>query len=104
MGKEQVGLEEKLSVYTKETLQEPNRYKILMHNDNYTTMDFVVQVLENVFNKPSSEAVQIMFNIHKKGVGVCGIYTAEVAETKVAAVHFIAKQNGFPLKCSMEEA
>ncbi len=79
-------------------------YKVLLHNDNYTTMDFVVQVLEIVFRKTSSEATQIMLNVHKKGIGICGVYTAEVAETKVAMVNLLAQQRGFPLKCSMEEA
>jgi len=103
MGREYSDLEEGLAIQVEEKLQEPNRYRILLHNDNYTTMDFVVQVLENIFNKPPSEAVQIMLNVHKQGIGVCGIYTAEIAETKVAAVHSMARQNGFPLKCSMEE-
>ena len=103
MGKEHPALKEKLGVHTEEALREPTQYKILMHNDHYTTMDFVVQVLESIFNKPQPEAVQIMLNIHQKGVGVCGIYTVEIAETKVDTVHFLAKQQGFPLKCSMEE-
>ena len=103
MGKEHPDLQEKLGIDTEERLHEPSRYKILMHNDDYTTMDFVVEVLETVFNKPPAEAIQIMLNIHNRGVGVCGVYTAEIAETKVASVHFMAKQKGFPLKCSMEE-
>ncbi len=85
-------------------IQEPRMYKVLLHNDNFTTMDFVVQVLEVVFRKTSSEATQIMLNVHKKGIGICGVYTAEVAETKVAMVNLLAQQGGFPLKCSMEEA
>jgi Uncharacterized conserved protein len=96
-------LKEKSGAHTEEALSEPTQYKILMHNDHYTTMDFVVHVLETVFNKPPAEAVQIMLNIHQKGVGLCGIYTEEIAETKVDTVHFLAKQQGFPLKCSMEE-
>ncbi|HPD60208.1 MAG TPA: ATP-dependent Clp protease adaptor ClpS [Thermodesulfobacteriota bacterium] len=103
MGKTNPELKERAGVHTEEALSEPAQYKILMHNDHYTTMDFVVQVLETVFNKPLSEAVQIMLNIHHQGVGLCGIYTAEIAETKVGTVHFLAKQQGFPLKCSLEE-
>ncbi len=103
MSRAQSDLKEKVESRTEEILQEPIQYKILMHNDDYTTMDFVVQVLETVFNKSPSEAVQIMLTVHKKGIGVCGIYTAEVAETKVATVHSMARQHGFPLKCSMEE-
>jgi ATP-dependent Clp protease adaptor protein ClpS len=103
MSREQSDFKEKVESRTEEILQEPIKYKILMHNDDYTTMDFVVQVLETVFNKSPSEAVQIMLNVHRKGIGVCGIFTAEVAETKVETVHSMARQHGFPLKCSMEE-
>jgi len=84
-------------------VQEPRMYRVLLHNDNYTTMDFVVQVLETVFSKTPAEATQIMLHVHKRGMGVCGQYAAEVAETKVALVHHLAQQNSYPLKCSMEE-
>lgn len=84
-------------------IDEPRLFKVLLHNDNYTTMDFVVHVLELVFHKSPAEATQIMLNVHQKGVGVCGIYPFDVAETKVAQVHVLAKQNEFPLKSSMEE-
>ena len=93
--------EEKVESHTE--LTEPPQYRVLLHNDNYTTMDFVVKVLESVFNKALSEAVQIMLNVHKKNIGVCGIYTFEIAETKVAMVHRMARENSFPLKCTMEE-
>ena len=83
-------------------LKEPLLFRVLLHNDNYTTMDFVVQVLETVFNKRPSEANQIMLSVHKKGIGICGIYTVEVAETKVAMVHSLAQECNFPLKCTME--
>ncbi len=102
MAKEQGGVEEVLATKTEDVVHEPPQYRVLMHNDNYTTMDFVVQVLETVFSKPAAEAVIIMLNIHRKGVGICGIYTAEVAETKVAKVHHLAREQGFPLRCSME--
>ena len=82
---------------------EPPLYRVLLHNDNYTTMDFVVQVLEAVFNKNAAEATQIMLSVHKSGTGLCGVYPAEVAETKVALVHHLAREHSFPLKCSMEE-
>jgi len=84
-------------------LQEPNMFRVLLHNDNYTTMDFVVHVLETVFNKKPAEATRIMLEVHKRGIGVGGIYTAEVAETKVSLVHHLAQQKSFPLRCSMEE-
>ena len=84
-------------------LTEPPKYGVLLHNDDYTTMEFVVQVLETVFNKTSSESVQIMFNVHRTGSGLCGIYTFEIAETKVALVHQMANKDNFPLKCTMEE-
>jgi ATP-dependent Clp protease adaptor protein ClpS len=81
----------------------PQQYKVLLHNDDYTTMEFVVFVLETIFHKNASEATQIMMNVHKLGVGVCGIYDFEIAETKVATVHALAKKYEFPLKSSMEE-
>jgi len=86
-----------------EELKEPPYYKVLLHNDDYTTMDFVVKVLMTVFHKSKAEAVQIMLNVHRKGIGVCGVYRAEIAETKVAMVHKMARREGFPLRCSMEE-
>jgi ATP-dependent Clp protease adaptor protein ClpS len=84
-------------------LQEPPRYKVLLHNDDYTTMEFVVYVLKSVFGKAEPEAVQIMLHVHRNGVGVCGIFTAEVAETKVEKVRHMARSEGYPLKCTMEE-
>ena len=84
-------------------LSEPRQFRVLLHNDNYTSMEFVIEILESVFNKNAPEATQIMLNVHKQGIGVCGIFTAEVAETKVAIVHHLARQQNFPLRCSMEE-
>jgi ATP-dependent Clp protease adaptor protein ClpS len=83
---------------------EPVLFKVLMHNDDYTTMEFVVQMLETVFRRPAIEAQRIMLNIHFRGVGMCGTYPFEVAETKVARVHHLARESGFPLRCSLEEA
>lgn len=80
----------------------PPLYRVLMHNDDYTTMEFVVRVLEKVFRKSPAEADQIMLNIHFKGVGVCGVYPREVAETKVGKVHSLARGEGYPLRCSLE--
>jgi len=86
----------------KEKLQSPRMYKVLMHNDDYTTMEFVILVLQKFFNKSTSEAESIMLAVHTKGFGICGIYTYEVAESKVAKVVKYARDNGHPLKCSTE--
>ena len=83
-------------------LKEPSMYKVILLNDNYTTMDFVVLVLEHIFKKTPSEAQQIMLNVHEKGSGIAGIYTKDIAETKIALVHQLAQTNEFPLKCTME--
>jgi ATP-dependent Clp protease adaptor protein ClpS len=86
----------------KADLEEPPLYRVLLHNDDYTTMEFVVEVLMVVFNKSMEAATLIMLNVHKKGVGLCGIYPFEIAETKVDTVGTLARENGFPLRCSME--
>ena len=86
----------------KEKLQSPKMYKVLMHNDDYTTMEFVVHVLQKHFQKSSPEAHAIMLEVHSRGFGICGIYTFEVAESKVAKVTKYARENGHPLKCSTE--
>jgi len=78
-------------------------YRVLLHNDDYTTMEFVVSILVSVFGKPLEQAVAIMLNVHRQGVGECGVFTYEVAETKVETVHALAVENGFPLKSSMEK-
>ena len=83
-------------------LEPPQMYRVLLHNDHYTTMDFVVYILETVFRKPMDEAVRIMLNVHENGTGIAGVYTAEIAEAKVATVHRQARQHGYPLRCSME--
>lgn len=95
---------EDLEDQVEEEVQEPPMYKVLLHNDDYTTMEFVVEVLRKVFHKTPVEATRIMLLVHRSGLGVCGVYTAEVAETKVELVLQMARRNGFPLQCSMEEA
>ncbi len=82
--------------------RQPPLFKVLMHNDDYTTMEFVVEVLQAVFRKPPTEAERIMLHIHFKGMGVCGIFPFEVAETKVARVHALARAKGFPLRCTLD--
>ncbi|MCL2789653.1 MAG: ATP-dependent Clp protease adapter ClpS [Desulfobulbus sp.] len=87
-----------------ESLQEPPLYKVLLHNDDYTTMDFVVMILETVFHKNTDEATRIMLNVHHQGVGIAGVYTRELGETKVEIVHRMARRNLFPLRCSLERS
>lgn len=82
----------------------PLHYKVLMHNDDYTTMEFVVEMLQSVFRKDAVEANHIMLQIHMRGIGVCGVYPFEIAETKVHTVHKFARAAGFPLRCSLESA
>lgn len=84
-------------------LKPPPLYRVLLHNDDYTTMEFVVQVLESVFHRSHAEATEIMLHIHRNGIGVAGTYTYEIAETKVAVVEALARRHEFPLKCTMEE-
>ena len=103
MAKEQSIVEEKTQNRDQDALQEPPRYRVLLHNDDYTTMDFVVMVLQTVFHKNTEEATRIMLNVHHQGIGIAGIYTREIAETKVAIVHQMAKQHQFPLRCSLEK-
>jgi ATP-dependent Clp protease adaptor protein ClpS len=95
---------EDIESIVEDELTEPPMFKVLLHNDHYTTMEFVVEVLEKVFRKPRAEATRIMLNVHNEGVGLCGIYTSEVAETKVEIVHTLAEKAGYPLKCTLEEA
>lgn len=84
-------------------LKEPPHYRVILHNDDYTTMDFVVEILCTVFRKSQEEAILIMLSVHEKGRCECGVYPAEVAETKVSIVHGKARAAGFPLRCSLEE-
>ena len=104
MGERDTESEHGIAIETEKQVERPRLYKVLLHNDDYTTMEFVVQVLQAVFHKPLAEATQIMLHVHRKGIGVCGIYPYEVAETKVAEVTALARAHEFPLQCSMEEA
>ncbi|KXV19216.1 Clp protease ClpS [Acetobacter malorum] len=83
--------------------RKPAMYKVLMLNDDYTPMEFVVHVLERFFQKTRDEATTIMLSVHKRGVGVCGVFTYEVAETKVTQVMDLARQNQHPLQCTLEK-
>ena len=84
-------------------LWEPQMYKVLLHNDDYTSMEFVVAVLERIFRKSTAEASKVMLNVHQEGVGIAGVYTREICETKVAIVHDLARQSEYPLRCSIEK-
>lgn len=88
---------------TRPKTKRPSLYKVLLLNDDYTPMEFVVYVLEKFFNKPHEEAQRITLHVHQKGVGVCGVYTYEVAETKVTQVMKFARQHQHPLQCTMEK-
>ena len=88
---------------TRTRTKTPSPYKVLMLNDDYTPMEFVVHVLERFFQKNREEATRIMLHVHRRGVGVCGVYTYEVAETKVTQVMDLARQNQHPLQCTIEK-
>jgi len=90
-------------VKTRPKTRKPPMYKVLMLNDDYTPMEFVVHVLERFFQKSREEATRIMLHVHRRGVGVCGVYTYEVAETKVTQVMDLARQNQHPLQCTIEK-
>ena len=87
---------------TREQLKKPELFKVLLLNDDYTTMDFVIEVLETIFHKQPAEAYRIMMMVHTQGKGLCGVYPFEVAETKVASVVDRARDSGFPLRAAME--
>jgi ATP-dependent Clp protease adaptor protein ClpS len=91
-----------VAVAKKPKLQAPKRYKVLLHNDDYTTMEFVVHVLQRCFEKTRPEAQALMLEVHSQGCAICGIYTHEIAESKTAQVIKYARENGHPLKCTYE--
>ena len=87
---------------TEQRLERPKMWRVLLHNDDYTTQDFVVWVLETVFHKPRGEAFTIMMNVHRTGIGIAGVYTHDVAETKLKATRQLAEEHEFPLLVTME--
>lgn len=101
--KEQHEHKEDGQVLTQERLKEPPRFRVVLHNDDYTTMEFVVFVLQRVFHHGQAAATRIMLNIHQAGVGVAGTYTREIAETRVAQVTRMSREAGHPLQCTMEK-
>jgi len=88
---------------TRQKTKKPSMYKVLMLNDDYTPMEFVVHILEHIFNKTQDEATQIMLHVHQKGVGICGVFTFEVAESKASQVMDLARHNQHPLQCTIEK-
>lgn len=90
-------------VETRPKTQKPSLYKVLLLNDDFTPMEFVVLVLQRFFNKGHDDATRIMLHVHHKGVGICGVYTYEVAETKVTQVMDFSKKHGHPLQCTLEK-
>lgn len=104
MAKPTAGNQTRPDVRSRSRTKQPPMFTVLMHNDDYTTMEFVVESLIAVFHKSPTEANRIMLHIHFKGAGVCGIYPYEIAETKIVKVHDMARKEGFPLRCSLEQA
>ena len=88
---------------TRDLTKRPELYRVVLHNDDYTAMDFVIDILETLFGKSPAEAYRVMMHVHQTGIGVAGVYTHEVAETKVAEVQNLAKGAGYPLRASFEE-
>ena len=95
--------EESAVAESAEKVDQPPLYKVLLHNDDYTTMDFVVWVLQSIFTMPEEQAIQVMLNVHMMGIGTAGIYTYEIAEMKVEKTTSAAREHEFPLLCTMEQ-
>lgn len=94
--------EEGVATLPKQKLKKPSMYRVILLNDDFTPMEFVVSVLQSVFDKTATEGTEIMLQIHRSGVGVCGIYTLEIAETKAAQVMEMARRSQHPLRCEIE--
>jgi len=98
------GLDHDSQVKDQSELHPPQMYRVILHNDHYTTMEFVIDVLVKIFHKTAREATRIMLDVHRSGCGVCGVYSYDIARTKVFQVHTLARAQEFPLKCTFEEA
>ncbi len=103
MGADQMKTHAEIDVKERQETKTPPLYKVFLLNDDYTTMNFVVYVLERVFHKHAVEATQVMLHVHRNGKGLAGAYAREIAETKIEAVHELSKQQGYPLRCMMEK-
>ena len=99
INEEKINIREKIEM----EIKEPNKYNVIIHNDDYTSMEFVVQVLVGVFKKQVVEATKIMFDVHKKGSGIAGVYSYDVGVTKIAQAMEMCEESGFPLKLTLEE-
>ena len=94
--------QEEVATETRRKVKRPQQFRVLLHNDDYTTMEFVVLILVQVFHHSQEDAFRIMMNVHQNGIGVAGVYSYEVAETKAAKAMQIARANEYPLRCSVE--
>src|SRR5829696_6349369 len=103
MPEREYGFEEDVATESRERLKKPPLFRVLLHNDDFTTMEFVVEVLKRVFNKEDDDAFRVMWAVHTQGVGCAGVYTYEVAEMKVERVTQMAREREFPLLCTAEE-
>ena len=103
MGRPGTQGDERTAVRERQKVVRPPLYRVFLLNDDYTTMDFVVHVLERIFGKSAVEATQIMFHVHRNGMGLAGVYTRDIAETKIEAVHDLAREHSYPLRCAMEK-
>ena len=100
--REDIAIEERVREKGEEKTERPKRFRVILHNDDYTPMDFVVWILSSIFHKPLSEAVELMLKVHHEGHAVAGTFPAQIAETKIQAVHSQAREEGYPLLCTME--
>lgn len=98
------GLDHDSQVKDRGELQPPKMYRVVLHNDHYTTMEFVTGILVKIFHKTAREANRIMLDVHRSGSGVCGVFSYDIARTKVSQVYHLARAQEFPLKCTFEEA
>ena len=96
--------EESATAEAEEEVRQPPLYRVLLHNDDYTTMDFVVYVLQTIFHRSESDAIRLMLQVHQQGFGVAGVFTHEIAEMKVSETMELARANEYPLLCTLEEA
>jgi ATP-dependent Clp protease adaptor protein ClpS len=103
MDENEIKNNEDVEVKERQEVKTPALYKVFLLNDDYTTMDFVIYILEKVFHKNPVEATRIMFHVHKNGKGLAGVYARDIAETKIDTVHGHARKQGFPLKCGIEK-